>query len=459
MMKRLEIFVEGIVQGVGFRPFIYQLAERLRVHGWVRNDSRGVTIEVEGQSVVVEQFMQAITVEKPPLAVISSLKVNELPCQGVVGFVIQESSAECETRAQVAPDTFVCDDCLGELFDPADRRFGYPFINCTNCGPRNTIVTGVPYDRPQTTMADFPMCPACLAEYQDPRSRRFHAQPNACPECGPQLSLLDRDGHEVTAAEPLMATLAALRQGRIVAVKGLGGYHLVVDAVNPAAITALRQRKRRDEKPFALMSRDLETIRAFARVTEDEARLLTGPERPIVLLEKLDNHRLAEEIAPGNRYFGVMLPYTPLHHLLLSGDLPTLVMTSANLSDEPIAYLDEEARQRLAGIADLFLEHNRRIETRTDDSIARVMAGQALLLRRSRGFVPRAVMLPLPQKPALGVGAELKNTICLTRGQQAYLSQHVGDLKNLWLLNASPTISIPTITPVATLLKRVACPW
>ncbi len=430
-MQRQKIIIEGIVQGVGFRPFIYQLAKRFGLTGSVCNDTRGVTIEVEGQVGVLRQFVTAIRSEKPPLSVIQSLDTQEVSVQGTTDFKILQSRVDKTRCAQIAPDTFVCNDCLLELFDPADRRYRYPFINCTNCGPRYTIVTGIPYDRPLTTMAEFPLCDDCQAEYDDPASRRFHAQPNACPVCGPELQLLAADGQPIAIEDPLSEAIHRLRKGQILAIKGLGGYHLAVDAGNQDAILELRRRKQRDEKPFALMAGNLEAVRGFARVGDDEARLLLGVERPIVLLQKQAGHKLAESISPANRYFGVMLPSTPLHFLLFQDSFEALVMTSANLSDEPIAFEDDEACRRLGAIADVFLSHNRRIHTRTDDSIARVMAGRPLLLRRSRGFVPRAVALSAESRSVLAVGAELKNTICLTRGDRAFLSQHVGDLKNL----------------------------
>ncbi len=430
-LQRQKIIIEGIVQGVGFRPFVYQLAERFGLTGSVCNDSRGVTIEVEGKAGVLHQFVAAVRSEKPPLSVIQSLDTQEISVQGSIGFKILQSSVDETRRAQIAPDTFVCDDCLKELFDPDDRRYHYPFINCTNCGPRYTIVTGIPYDRPLTTMADFPLCDNCQAEYDDPISRRFHAQPNACPVCGPQLQLLASNGQPVAIEDPLSEAIRRLKKGQVLAIKGLGGYHLAVDAGNQKAVLELRRRKQRDEKPFALMAGNLEAVRRIAHVGDDEARLLLGVERPIVLLQKKADHKLAESISPANRYFGVMLPYTPLHFLLLQDGFEALVMTSANLSDEPIAFEDDEACQRLGAIAEAFLIHNRRIHTRTDDSIARVMADRPLLLRRSRGFVPRAVAFSVESRPILAVGAELKNTICLTRGDRAFLSQHVGDLKNL----------------------------
>lgn len=429
-MQRKAIRIEGIVQGVGFRPFVYQLAVACGVVGSVRNDSRGVLIEVEGDERTLDQFMLLLRQQHPPLASISRFESTERPCQGDDSFAILASDAGLEKTAQVAPDTYVCADCLGELFDSADRRYRYPFINCTHCGPRYTIVTGIPYDRPKTTMSAFPMCPDCQREYEDPASRRFHAQPNACPVCGPQLFLFNATGGAVTAVDPLAATVDALKAGQIVAIKGLGGYHLAVDAGNDAAIAELRRRKVRDEKPFALMVRSLAEAELLVDLCATERRLLEGPERPIVLLRQKEDQPLSALVAPRNRYFGIMLPYTPLHHLLLQ-DFSALVMTSANLSDEPIAFEDAEAQQRLGGIADCFLTHNRVIHTRTDDSIARVIAGRPLLLRRSRGYVPRGVFLPESQPSVLALGAELKNTVCLTQGDRAFLSQHIGDLKNV----------------------------
>lgn len=430
-MQRYRIIIEGIVQGVGFRPFIYQLAGRFGLAGSVCNDSRGVTIEVEGEEDVLSRFVAAISAEKPPLSVIQSIVTETLAVQGTAGFKILQSAADQIRRVQIAPDTFVCNDCLLELFDPGNRRYRYPFVNCTNCGPRYTIVTGIPYDRSLTTMADFSLCSDCRTEYDDPASRRFHAQPNACPACGPQLQLFGAEGLPLVVDDPLSEAIRRLKEGQIVAVKGLGGYHLAVDAGNQAAVLELRRRKQRDEKPFALMARDLAGVRRLAVVGEDEARLLSGAERPIVLLQKKPGHLLAESIAPTNCYFGIMLPYTPLHYLLLQDNFMALVMTSANLADEPIVFEDKDARQRLASVAEVFLSHNRRIHIRTDDSIARVINGRSLLLRRSRGFVPRVVALPWESRSILAVGAELKNTICLTRGDRAFLSQHIGDLKNL----------------------------
>ncbi len=430
-MQRKKVRIEGIVQGVGFRPFVYQLACACSVAGWVCNDSRGVLIEAEGSAEALGSFLRRVQNEYPPLASITRFESLDIATAGETGFAIRSSDSGRQKTAQVSPDTYVCPDCLSELFDPADRRYGYPFINCTNCGPRYSIVTGIPYDRPQTTMSAFLMCSECLAEYHNPASRRFHAQPNACPVCGPRLSLRNSVGQTVSELDPLQGAVDLLKQGSIVAVKGLGGYHLAVDASNDEAVAELRRRKARDEKPFALMTSDLTAAKRFVEISEAEQRLLEGVERPIVLLRKKNGHGLSPLVAPRNRYLGVMLPYTPLHYLLLQNHFEALVMTSANLSDEPIAFEDDDARQRLSGIADSFLSHDRDIFTRTDDSIARVMAGGPLLLRRSRGYVPRGVSLHAPQPPVLAVGAELKNTVCLTLEDRAFLSQHIGDLKNL----------------------------
>lgn len=428
MIIRKQFIICGTVQGVGFRPFVYRIASAHALTGWVLNDSRGVTIEVEGRTEQVEAFAVALFAELPPLARIDRCEVVEQSPLGETMFTIRASANVAARTAEISPDTFVCADCLHELFNPADRRYYYPFINCTNCGPRFTIVTGVPYDRALTTMRDFPLCPACRSEYEDPASRRFHAQPNACPVCGPQLRLHSAAGVEL--AGPLTTTIELLRAGKIVAIKGLGGYHLAVDAVNDVAVAELRRRKARDEKPLALMVADLPAAHAVARLDAAEEKLLGGVERPIVLLAQRADHGLSSLLAPRNNTFGLMLPYTPLHHLLFAAGFKALVMTSANLSDEPMAYRDDEARARLGSVADFFLSHNRAIHTRADDSIVRTMAGRALLLRRSRGYVPRSVVLAQTQPSVLALGAELKNTICLTRGDAAYLSQHIGDLSN-----------------------------
>jgi len=428
MRQRAGIEIDGIVQGVGFRPFVYRLALRFGLSGWVRNTGRGVLLEVEGPRGALDCFCLAVREEAPPLAVITALRVEAMAPVGDSGFSILESAHGVE-GGEIPPDCDVCDDCLAELLDPGNRRYLYPFINCTNCGPRYSIITGIPYDRPATTMARFVMCDDCLAEYRDPLNRRFHAQPNACPACGPRLALLNRSGAPLPG-DPLGGAVQALALGMVVAVKGVGGYHLAVDALSDEAVAKLRVRKKRDEKPFALLAADLAAVRSFAHCSEREARLLLGVERPIVLLRKLEANPVSALVAPQNGWFGVMLPGNPLQHLLVRGGAGPLVMTSGNLSDEPIAYRDADAVARLSGIADLFLGNDREIHTRTDDSILRLYRGEPLFLRRSRGYVPRAVNLPARQASVLAVGAELKGTVCLTRGGQGFMSQHIGDLKN-----------------------------
>jgi hydrogenase maturation protein HypF len=428
---RTRVEIEGIVQGVGFRPFVFRLAARHGVAGWVRNTAGGVLLEAEGAADDLERFLQALPAEAPPLAVVSAFRSSPVPTTGETSFRIL-ASEQGESLIQIAPDGDVCADCLAELLTPSDRRHRYPFITCTNCGPRFSIISGVPYDRPRTTMARFPMCDACRAEYQDPANRRFHAQPIACPACGPHVRLVDGRGRPLAGPrdEALEAAAAMLRAGRILAIKGLGGYHLAADPFDDATVAALRSAKNRDEKPFALMVPTLDAVRRLARCDALEARLLAGPERPIVLLPRRDGSGLSPLVAPANGYLGMMLPSTPLHHLLLRDGFDALIMTSGNASDEPIAYRDEEALASLAGIADGFLTHDREIFSRSDDSVIRVFQGNPLFLRRSRGYVPRAVTLPDRQESILAVGGELKNAICLTRGDRAFLSQHVGDLKN-----------------------------
>jgi hydrogenase maturation protein HypF len=416
------------VQGVGFRPFVYRLAVGFGLTGWVRNTPAGVFLEVQGAEECLHAFLHDLSDKAPPLAVITSIGSAEIATVEEASFTILASGGG-ENSIQIAPDGDVCPDCLRELFDPADRRYRYPFINCTNCGPRYSIITGVPYDRPFTTMARFPLCPLCRAEYGNPLDRRFHAQPVACPVCGPRLDLFAAAGGRV-AGDPLDMAIDLLMAGKILALKGLGGYHLAVDACNADAVRQLRLRKKRDEKPFAVMSSGIVEVAGYAHLDRMEQRLLEGPEKPIVLLRKRQGNPLAPLVAPANGYFGVMLPSTPLHHLLLRGNFPALVMTSGNLSDEPIAYRDDEARERLAGIADFFLVHDRGIHIRSDDSVIRVFQGKPIFLRRSRGYVPRAVVLPAAQRSVLAVGAELKGTVCLTRHDQAFLSQHIGDLQN-----------------------------
>jgi hydrogenase maturation protein HypF len=428
---RSSIRVEGIVQGVGFRPFVHALANRLGLDGLVGNDAQGVFIEVEGAEDSVGAFLDALSAEAPPLAVIESVVAQWVTPVGEMGFAIVSSQAGGERQALISPDTATCEDCRAEIHDPAARRYRYPFTNCTNCGPRFTIVKGVPYDRPLTTMAGFPMCPACAAEYHDPSDRRFHAQPVCCPACGPRLVLCDPDGHVLPGDDAIAATAARLAAGEVVAIKGLGGYHLATRADEDGPVARLRDRKHREEKPFAVMVADLEAVRRICFVDPCEAELLESPRRPIVLLRRRPGAPIAEPVAPGNRFLGVMLPYTPLHDLL-AGELGLpFVLTSGNLSDEPIAYRDEDAFERLGGIADCFLVHDREIHIRTDDSVARTFRNRPLLMRRSRGFAPQPVPLPWRfPRPTLAAGAELKSTFCVGKDRHAFVSHHIGDLEN-----------------------------
>jgi hydrogenase maturation protein HypF len=417
--RRARARVEGTVQGVGFRPFVYRLAGELELAGWVLNDERGVLLEVEGAAESVEGFLRRLTGEAPPLAAVERVTAEEVSPTGERGFAIVASSRGGEAEAPVSPDSATCEDCLRELFDPGDRRYRYPFINCTNCGPRFTIVRGVPYDRPLTTMAGFSMCPACRAEYEDPADRRFHAQPNACPVCGPS-----------TSADP-SAIVSALLSGAIVAVKGLGGYHLACRCDDEGVVAALRQRKHREDKPFALMAPDLDAARELVELTSAEEDLLVGRARPIVIARSRPDADVAPSVAPGSPDLGVMLPYTPLHHLLLRDVGQPLVMTSGNVSDEPIAYDDDDALDRLKGIADVFLAHDRPIHMRTDDSVVRATSRGPLMLRRSRGYVPDSVALPVAAaRPLVAYGAELKSTFCVAKGRRAWVSHHIGDLEN-----------------------------
>jgi hydrogenase maturation protein HypF len=436
-VTRTAIRVEGIVQGVGFRPFVYALATRLGLAGLVGNDVDGVFAEVEGPAAAVAEFLRALERDAPPLARVERVTATRMAPAGTASFAIVASDPAGRRRTLIAADSATCDDCLRELADPADRRFRYPFINCTNCGPRFTIVRDVPYDRPLTTMAGFPLCEQCAAEYRDPANRRFHAQPTCCPACGPRLTLLDATGNPTPpdfALPPdsaLQLTARLLRAGRIVAVKGLGGYHLAADAASEAAVATLRARKHREDKPFAILAADLATARRLCAVDDAAASLLESRARPVVLLPRRPEADVAASVAPGNRQLGIMLPYTPLHQLLLAAVGRPLVLTSGNVSDEPIAYRDGDALERLGGIADAFLTHDRPIHTRTDDSVVRAVGGRPVLIRRSRGYVPEPIRVSggFP-RPVLACGAELKNTFCLAKGRHAFVSHHIGDLEN-----------------------------
>ncbi len=435
MAIRRQIRVNGIVQGVGFRPFIFNLARRHGLAGYVFNTSAGVIIEAQGKAEAVTEFTAAIENEAPPLALITEIQTREIEPVGETEFVITPSNGQAQVGTMISPDIAVCDDCRAELFDPADRRHRYPFINCTNCGPRYTIIESLPYDRPFTSMRKFTMCPACQAEYDAPTDRRFHAQPNACPVCGPQLALHKVDGTLLECADPVRATADLLKQGMILAIKGLGGFHLAVDATDPAAVSELRLRKNREEKPLAVMVSDLTAAQNLCELSEAEAKLLLSPRSPIILARKRAESTLATEVAPGNDRLGIMLPYTPLHHLLLAEGFTALVMTSANLSEEPICIDNDEGFTRLQNIADYLLVHDRDIYLRGDDSVFIHLAGKNRPIRRSRGYAPTPVLVKSAGPPILAVGGELKNTVCLLQENRAFLSQHIGDLENLEAYN------------------------
>ena len=428
--KRLRILVSGVVQGVGFRPFVYRLAKEAELDGFIRNTSSGVCIEIQGKDPAkLSSFQVALRENAPPLARISSVEAAEIPPLERGDFSILDSEKDGAVQTMVSPDFCICEDCKRELLDSADRRYGYPFINCTNCGPRYTIIERIPYDRPGTSMKHFRMCGDCQAEYDEPMNRRFHAQPNACSECGPALAFLDCSGKKVDCGEPLEHALDMIRQGMIVAVKGIGGFHLAVDALDDRAVFRLRKKKKRDEKPFALMARDMMTIERYCHINEDEKSALLSPEAPIVLLEKR-GEMLPVSIAPGNDRLGFMLPYSPLHVLMMEKGPEVLVMTSANRSDEPVIIDDDEAVACLGGIADGYLMHNRPIYLRCDDSVTMHMHGKLRQIRRARGYAPAPVPLASGGPQVMSVGAEIKNTVCILKEKEAILSQHIGDLKN-----------------------------
>lgn len=434
MHVRYRIHVYGIVQGVGFRPFVYVLAEDLGLTGWVYNHAAGVTIEIQGEEALCQKFQVRLQTEQPAISRIDRVEAQRIPMEEEAGFVIRESKTG-EKNTLISPDMGICEECLRELWDPKDRRYRYAFINCTNCGPRFTIIENLPYDRPMTTMKTFPLCPECAREYRDPHNRRFHAQPVACPICGPHLVFLDKTGR-LQKGDPILLAQDKIRAGQILAVKGLGGYHLVCDGKNEDAVATLRQRKYRWDKPFAVMISDLSGVCRYCLVDSEERKLLDSQRRPIVLLRKGPGEtELAPSLAPGNGRLGVMLPYTPLHYLLMEG-MDVLVMTSGNLSDEPIVFQDQEAVERLSAIVDGFLTHNRPIFRRCDDSVVQRAAGETQFIRRARGYAPEPIPIWDSGQAILACGGEQKNTFCLTRSGQAFISQHIGDLQNIATLDS-----------------------
>ncbi len=431
MKNRMIINIRGVVQGIGFRPYIYALAKKHHLAGFVLNNSEGVYIEVEGNDFNINNFLIAVKNNEHPQADIFDIKSERVVQAGYTRFDIRESQLKDIKSVPVSAELSTCDECLTELLDPADRRYGYPFINCTNCGPRFTIVRDIPYDRKKTTMSKFKMCEKCFEEYENPSDRRFHAQPNACNECGPQLAILSSEGREIKVDDVIIEAVRLLKDGHIIAVKGLGGYHLACDASSQDAVSKLRSRKYREYKPFAIMVRDIATANEICHLNREEEDLLKGVKRPIVLLSKRDNNYIAGDVAPNQRYLGVMLPYTPLHYLLLEKSGLILVMTSANISTEPIVY-EDAAVSRLRNIADFYVVHNREIQIRTDDSVSRIWNGKEMLIRRSRGYAP----LPLNIKKTfrnhiLSCGTDLKNVFCLVKENHAYMSHHIGDLDNV----------------------------
>ena len=429
VIKRARYLFTGIVQGVGFRPFIYRLAVRHGLTGFVQNRPDGVLVEVEGTPPAIDIFFSSVDGELPPLANITGVSSSEITVAGDAKFQIIASDNDGQGDVHIAPDSAVCADCLKELFDPADRRFRYPFINCTNCGPRLTIINDIPYDRVHTSMACFPLCPQCRTEYENPANRRFHAEPNACPVCGPQLELRDADGKIIPCDDPVEKAIELIAAGNVLAIKGLGGFHLCVDATSDEAVKRLRSRKYREEKPLAIMVRDIEQARQIAEINGEEKSLISSPQRPIVLLKKKKNNIISELVAPSVPNLGIMLPYAPLHYLLLENKFLALVMTSANQVDEPICISNREAQSRLKGIADYFLIHNRDILVRCDDSITFVTDGKSQLMRRSRGYAPRPVLLKEAYPAVLALGPQLKSTQCILKDNFAFLSPHIGDME------------------------------
>ncbi len=441
--------VRGIVQGVGFRPFVYSLAIRHNLRGWVCNTSEDVKIELEGEAEAIKQFKLELQTKAPPLSHIEDITTSYYPPVGYKGFEIRDSITEKGQYQLISPDIATCQACLSELLNPTDRRYRYPFTNCTNCGPRFTIIEDMPYDRPKTTMRYFQMCPQCQAEYDNPLDRRFHAQPNACSKCGPKVELVDNQGNPVChskwseESDAIAKASQLLKEGKIIAIKGLGGFLLACDATSEPAVRTLRQRKNRSSKPFAIMVTNVDEVKKHCYVSPEEENLLTSPQSPIVLMKWKKKSSISQKVAPNLAYLGVMLPYTPLHHILLRDTGLPLVMTSGNLSEEPIARDNDEALRRLSGIADYFLLHNRDIYSRYDDSVAVVERGTSQLVRRARSYAPYPIQLTFKAKQVLGCGAEMKNSFCLTRDNYAFLSQHIGDMENMETLeHFDSTISL-----------------
>lgn len=428
------IVVKGVVQGVGFRPFVYNLAHGWGIGGRVSNSTQGVVVEAEGSQEAIQGFIQDLRGQAPPLSQVEEIEIYPKRWRSLQGFHIKESLSARKEPTLISPDVATCEECLQDMRNPANRRYRYPFTNCTNCGPRFSIIQGIPYDRPMTTMKAFEMCPQCEAEYSDPANRRFHAQPNACPKCGPWLTLLDRKGGEVPTSDPLQAAIELLRKEHILAIRGLGGFHLACDATKDGPVGRLRERKGREAKPLAVMIPELETVKEVCITNQDEEDILKSPQSPILLLRKSSHpgFKISQLVAPQNRYLGVMLPYTPLHHLLFEGrKLKALVMTSGNPRGEPIIADNREAIKKLGPVADYFLVHNRPIWNKTDDSVAFSMEGSPSLIRRSRGWAPSPIKIPLSVPPILACGGNYKNTFCLAKGERAFLSQHIGELDNL----------------------------
>jgi len=446
VVQKVKIVIRGVVQGVGFRPFIYRLAKELNVNGWIINSSQGVFIEAEAERKILEQFLSKIETDRPKNSYIQSFEHTWLDAEGFVNFEIRESLDAGSKTALVLPDISTCNDCLEEIFDPQNRRYLYPFTNCTNCGPRFSIIADLPYDRPNTTMGEFLMCEKCRVEYTDPLNRRFHAEPTACPECGPQVTLTDnRENVLFEKHEAVLAAVAAIKKGSIIALKGIGGYQLICDASNPDAVKTLRQRKRRSEKPFALMFPDAASVIAECELSDAEHRLLTSVEAPIVLLKRKKDvkSRVSAECTFGNPYFGIMLPYSPLHHILMKELGIPVVATSGNISEEPICITEADAHAKLGDIADFFLVHDRKILRHVDDSIVRIAAGKEVMIRRARGYAPLPVVLSgIENTTIIAAGAHLKNTIAINKDSNVFISQHIGDLENIESIDAFKKVII-----------------